>query len=268
MTLARVQADFQAAVLHGTADIETQLAGRDRADFADRLAAYTRGYRSRLVEAMGITYPGLRALLGEPEFELALLDYIEDHPSTHYSIRYYGAGLAAHVRARYGGAECDAALACVAGDLALLEWTLAEVFDAADDEPLALSELARIPPGDWARVSFTPRACVRRLTLASNAVAYWRAQSDGEPAPERPEALAPRGWLLWRRELRTLYRSLAPDEATALDAVLGGASFGTLCEQVAGEVGAEQAPLRAASLLRGWLEEGLIGAASCAPAEG
>jgi hypothetical protein len=44
-------------------------------------------------------------------------------------------------------------------------------------------------------------------------------------------------------------------QAALFDQVREGASFGLMCEQMAGEVGEIESPLRSASLLRGWLAE-------------
>jgi hypothetical protein len=47
---------------------------------------------------------------------------------------------------------------------------------------------------------------------------------------------------------------MAADEAAALDRVLAGDAFAVVC----GRLGGEDAALRAASLLKGWLAESLI----------
>jgi hypothetical protein len=43
-----------------------------------------------------------------------------------------------------------------------------------------------------------------------------------------------------------------------LDAARSGWPFGELCELLCDELGDEQAPLQAATLLRGWIASGLI----------
>jgi hypothetical protein len=68
-------------------------------------------------------------------------------------------------------------------------------------------------------------------------------------------------WLVWRRELSTYYRSLSASEAQALDAARRGWPFGELCELLCDAVGESAAALEAATLLRGWVDSGLISAA-------
>ncbi len=250
MPLVALQNGFQARVLDGTQGIEAALVGSGESDFPERLAAYTEGYRSRLVEALETTYPALRSVLGAERFEAHARAYIETHPSRHFSVRYYGGGLGDFLQARVGA---------VAGrtleELARWEWTLAEVFDAPDDVPLAAEPLAAVAAADWPGLRFHLRASAQRLSLRTNAVEWWRSVNGLAAVPA---ALAEAGrteWLLWRRGVKTLFRSLDAVEAAAIDAVRGGGSFAAVCERLAALVDASQAEQRAASLLRGWIGE-------------
>jgi len=59
--------------------------------------------------------------------------------------------------------------------------------------------------------------------------------------------------------------TLPPAEQTLLDAARAGTLFGELCELLCAEVGAA-APAKAAALLRGWVDAGLISGARPADA--
>lgn len=253
MGLAELQRAFQARILAGQTGIEAQLQRRDSADFDERLATYVGGYRARLVEALGTTYAALRATLGDDEFDRLMRVHIEATPSVHPSVRYYGAGVAGLLHQEFPGAGGATLI-----DLARWEWLLADVFDAADDEPLGLEALAGIPPESWGGVCFRFRASLRRADTHSNAVDYWRAANALIPAPQG-FVTAPRAhWILWRRGLSTFFRSVDAVELVALEAALAGEGFAAICERLADCVGEDQAALRAASLLRGWLTEELI----------
>jgi hypothetical protein len=253
MSLRALQEAFQDRILGGRAAIEAQLAASDAADFPDRLRVYTQGYGSRLVEALGITYPALKSVLGEAEFERAMQSYITSVPSHVYSVRRYGERVAEFVA--HGRAEPSAR---VLSDLARWEWTLAEVFDAPDDAPAGAAQIAGLSAEAWADVSFVLRSSLRRTATMSNAVDWWRSLEDPDSTPEALESHEPVDWLLWRRGLNTYFRSMAPLEGCLIDAALGGAPFARLCELVAAEVEESAAPARAASLLRGWFAEELI----------
>jgi hypothetical protein len=253
MPLRELQRAFQARVLSAEPGIELHLRDRQNADFGARLAAYVGGYRARLVEALGTTYPALKVTLGDEEFERQMRLYIDSIPSRHFSVRHYGAGIGEHLAAQDPGGVGHAL-----SELARWEWTLADVFDAPDDAPLDVATLAAVPPEAWPTVSFTLRATVRRLETRTNVVDWWRAANG---LCERPATLVPSAaaqWLLWRRGVKTLFRSLDPVEAAAFAEAQRGATFGTLCERLADHVGETEVALRAASLLRGWIAEELL----------
>ena len=73
-----------------------------------------------------------------------------------------------------------------------------------------------------------------------------------ERAPE------PLVWAIWRPDLISNFRSLEPDEAAMLDALVEGRPFPELCEAVVPFTGDEQAPARTAGLLRAMVEGGMI----------
>jgi hypothetical protein len=92
---------------------------------------------------------------------------------------------------------------------------------------------------------------VRRLSVASNCVAWWRFACAEAPRPSRWRATGIQQWLVWRQELAVFYRRLSRVETQALDAGLAGATFGQLCEQLS-------TPAVAATMLQGWFNSGLI----------
>jgi hypothetical protein len=257
MQLKELQRAFQARILSLQPGIEAQLKDARNADFDARLDAYVGGYRSRLVEALGTTYPVLKVTLGDDEFDRQIRLYIDSMPSRHFSVRHYGAGIVEYMVTQEP-AEWGLALS----ELARWEWTLADVFDAPDGASLDVTTLATVPPTAWHTVSFTLGATVRRLQTRTNVVEWWRAANG---LCDRPDALvpsAPTQWLLWRRGVKTLFRSLDPVETAALADVGNGATFGTLCERLARAVEEPDVAMRAATLLRGWIAEELIAGCS------
>ncbi len=257
MPLRELQNAFQARILAHQAGVEAELADHRNPDFAARLDAYVGGYRTRLIEALAGTYPALQATLGDEEFGRQMRLYIDSTPSRHWSVRHYGANLAERLPALAAGN--GQALA----ELARWEWTLADVFDARDDAALDAATLGAVPPTAWATVSFSLRECVRRFDTRSNAVELWRAAQDGSKTPGATTDAPVVRWLLWRRGVKTLFRSLDPVEAEMLDAVRAQATFGALCERLVRHVAVTDAAPRAASLLRGWLGEELIAGYRC-----
>ena len=251
--LAQVQGDFQKYLLHGDAAIEAHVLGSTRVPVATRLGIYGGAYGSRLAEALASNFPALAKLLGEADFQALAAAYVRAHESPYFSIRYYGDHLGEFLAsdAQYSGAP-------VLAELARWEWTLGRAFDAADAVPVTHAVLAGVRPEQWAQLRFGWHPSVQRLQLHWNAPQIWQAATDESAPPEVSFAKQAQPWLVWRQELTTYFRSLSKTESTALDAARSGWPFGELCALLCDEVGETQAPLEAATLLRGWVGAGLI----------
>jgi len=249
MRLLELQRAFQAHVLEGRDEIAAEVVGTAQFDVATRLAVYAGGYAERLIEALTHTFPALRAALGEQTFGALVRLLAHGSPSRFASVREYGAALPELIGRELGGMRARGA-----SELARWEWSLAQVFDAADAAPLAAADLQREPPERWAQLRFAPVPALRRVSLSTNAVGWWKAAcAQGRP-PGRWRATRPVRWVQWRRELALYFRPLAADESQALERLAAGETFAAVCS------GLE--PLRAAILLRGWVQEGWIAGAS------
>jgi hypothetical protein len=255
--LAQVQVDFQDHLLRGGAAVEAHVVGTARVPVATRLRIYAGAYRSRLAEALENTYPALAKLLGESDFHALAAEYVRTHDSPYFSIRYYGDALP-----EFLAAHSDYAGAPVLAELARWEWTMTDVFDAADATPLTHAELSRVSPPQWAALRFAWHPSVRRLALEWNAPQIWQALIAEAERPQASWSAAPVEWLLWRQGLTTYFRSLGASEAAMLDAARNGWPFGELCELLCTELGEEQAVSTAATRLRDWVGSGLITSAA------
>lgn len=251
MKLAELQRQFQHHVLTGDATVADAIEFSERAPAATRLGVYSNAYRARLIEALAASYPHLRECMGEAAFTQAALEYIASHPSHFCSIRWYGALLAPSLELSHRKQPWFA-------DLAQWEWALAAASDAPDAQPIAESALAAITPDEWPALSFAFHPSVQRLAFRTNAPALFKALSDENEAPPPQRLAHEQQWLIWRQDLKTRYRSLDAVETRALDAALHGAAFEAVCDALCACCDAEEVPLRAASLLRTWLSEGLI----------
>ncbi|MBX3653735.1 MAG: putative DNA-binding domain-containing protein [Ramlibacter sp.] len=219
---------------------------------ARRLGIYADGYRLRLIEALEADYPAVRHVAGETSFERWARGFIDDHPSRHPNLRWYGADFAGWLRR---AAPRRPALAELAG----FEWAVGLAFDAADAPVITVDDLARVSPQLWPGLSFSLHPAVQRLTLWTNAPALWAAAETGLPLRARRGDRATT-WAVWRRELMPRYRTLPAVEAWALGAAARGRNFAQLCAGVCRWVPEAQAPLRAATLLRTWVVEGMVSA--------
>lgn len=256
-TLARLQGQFQQYLLTGDAGaMQHEVLGSERVPAATRLAIYGGAYVARLTEALGSSYPALAALMGEEDFRALGEAYVRGHDSPYFSIRYYGEALA-----QFLAGHAEYAQVPVLAELARWEWAMRGVFDAADAASIDHAALGLIPPGDWAQLRFAFHPSVALLELSWNVPQLWRALTDETPQPELVFSPQAAPWLLWRQDLTTYFRSLPKTERALLDAARAGWPFAELCELLCEELGATAAPAQAATLLRGWVDSGLIIAA-------
>jgi hypothetical protein len=253
MRLRELQRELQTHLLGGPSAIFDAVVDAPPLPIAERLGIYGNAYRVRLIDALADTYPILQAVLGGEEFVALGEEFVAAHSSIHRSIRWYGGELADFL----GGTPPYAGQPILA-ELASLEWTLAEVFDAADAEPTPRAAFSAVEPSEWGGLRFEFHPSVRRLQFRWNTAAVWQAMSREETLPDPACTEQSLPWLLWRQNLQNYFRSMTADEAAALDSALHGATFGEICEALAEWLPPEEIPLRAAGLLGTWADSGII----------
>ena len=127
MTLRELQVDMQRHLLGEESAVTAAIVDAPPLPAADRLAIYRNAYQVRLVDALHATYPVLHGLLGDEAWVEMGFAYVAAHPSVFRSIRWYGRELP-----QYLAAAAPYSDAPILSEVATLEWTLAEVFDAPD----------------------------------------------------------------------------------------------------------------------------------------
>ncbi len=250
--LLSLQTQFQRHMLgdaEANADASPLLAGS-----AERralgLAIYANAYRQRLVDALADAHAKTCAVLGAQAFEAAALLYIAEHPPTTRSLRWFGAGLASHLRTELPHLPQLA-------ELAQLDWALRRAFDGPDSSVLAAADLSAVPPHAWANLHLMLVPTTELLRFEHNTVAVWQALDDEAEVPPAERAAAAVDWLVWRKGLQPHFRSLHAVEAALLRAMLGGASFAQACELAQAESD-EDGAARIGGCLRQWLEDEVL----------
>ncbi len=250
--LNELQVNFKRYLMTGYPAIAAHIASVGESQQKPRLAVYANAYRARLVEALAADYEALKAVLGDDSFIDLCHDYLDAHPSTGFSLRSFGQHLPDYLRRVHRRQP-------YLGELAEFEWLLTEAFDAPDAPVVGVEDVSRIPPGSWACLRMRLHPSVHRLRLNWNVVNIRQSAKDTAAIPAAERLPEPVACIIWRDGLTTQYRSLMPDEESALVAAEGGATFTELCEQLAAhDVPQDQVPLRAAGLLKTWLTSALI----------
>jgi hypothetical protein len=252
-SLAQLQHDFQAYVLGADSAVAASVTADARASAETRLRIYEDAYHVRLEEALGVTYPAVRNAMGPQAFAECVRNFSLVQPSSFRSIRYYGAALSDFLAAQVRGVRGQGL-----GELAHWEWLLADAFDGEDSQVVALSDLASIDPADWPRLQFDFVPTLRRISISTNAVRWWRERESTATRRWRRQRAVE--WMIWRRDLKVHFRSLAADETHALQLAVAGETFAAICKSLEEFKGGDEgfAALRAATLLRDWIQEGLI----------
>lgn len=249
---ATLQDQFQNYVLHGDGAILSVVVDGPRLDAKGRLDVYANGYRLRLIEILDADYPALHALAGDDLFAQLATAYIAAHPSVFPNARWFGVHLP-----RFLAGDAAFVSQRVLAEMATFEWAISLAFDSADDPVLDIAELASLPGEAWSTLGFRLHSSLQLMELAWNVPAFWQAvtREENPPTPEQSPVAA---WIVWRRELTTYFRSLEPDEAAALQAIHRDGNFADMCEVLCASHEPEAVPGVAMTLLKRWLEEGLI----------
>lgn len=249
--LLSLQDAFQAYLLDDTHDlIANSIVTTEKVPAELRLNIYGNAYRARMLEALESTYPVLKTCLGEDEFYQLGLEYLAAYPSTFRSIRWFGHQLPDFLRTH---AEYISYT-----ELALLEWTMSLVFDAAFCDLMTVDDMAQLPGDAWETLQIQFIPSVYQLRLFSNAFAIWQAVSDGLQPPQLTYTSVPVHWLLWRQGLLNHYASQAEDEAFMVASIMKKQTFGMICEGLCQWMDEEDAVNKAVLLLKGWIISGII----------
>ncbi|MFA5957604.1 putative DNA-binding domain-containing protein [Hyphomicrobium sp.] len=250
-TLSEMQEAFQRAVISGDDAVLNEILDNSRTDRNVLFGVYRHAYAARLVEVIRNDHPFLSSYLGDDVFNEIARAYIEACPSRNQNARWFSHRLPDFIAETHPNEPHLA-------ELATLERALNDAFDAPDAEPLALSDLAAVPPELWADLIFEPHSSAQRLVFTTNAHALWLSLKKEETPPQVETHPAPENIIVWRHETTPKLRRMSGEEAMMWNETVNGVPFGSLCELVAIYDDPDSAPLRAAQHLQGWIISGLL----------
>lgn len=155
---ARELLDAGAGNLEAIVTRSTHLTG------AERLAIYGNAYYSRLIDCTGEVFPVLKRTLGEEVFNGFVFGYLQNYPSTSYTLHHLGRNFVGYLcETRPEDAQWSDFLI----DLARLEWEIYDVFDGPgleEKESFEFESLLEIDPARWLNLRFKTAPCLRLLT--------------------------------------------------------------------------------------------------------
>lgn len=253
--LSQLQRQFQAHILDPQADgAPAWVAAGGRADPALQISVYSGAYRSRLREALAEDYPAVNMAIGDDAFTELLHAYIQDFPSHYFSLRDFGQHIPTFL-AQHSNQYQRPWLA----ELASFEWTLRSAFDAADAVQLLEDDLATVAATDWPLLRFLAHPSLHFSHVNWNIPEMWKNLTADPPTEVAAQADPGSVWLIWRdAELITRFRSVEQDEEHALACLCAGGDFDEVCQSLTAFHDDADVPLRAAALLKAWIELGLL----------
>lgn len=185
-SLAELQQDFAAALLSADTDVAARVAllrhdiATGAFSVAERLQVYRHNVQANYLNALEQAFPATRRLVGAEFFAQQARTAQRRFPSTRGDLHHVGAGFVAALRADF--AE-DVQLHWLP-DVADLEWAWQQAQVAPDPATqLDLIALQRVPPDDYARLSFTAHPAMRLLCSRWPMFTIWDA-NRGEADPE------------------------------------------------------------------------------------
>lgn len=183
---------------------------------AERVGIYADMYFARLIEVLEEEFAGLVHLLGHAQAHALFQAYLVAHPSRHYSLNQLGAKFPAYL--------CDEAAAfeprAFACELATLERTVQDVFDAPECASLASSAIAALAPEDWAHARLVPIPAFALLACEHPVNAWYTAFREERELPEL--APTPGHLVVFRQEGRVWRMELSGAQHALLTALANG----------------------------------------------
>jgi hypothetical protein len=131
----------------------------DRLTSFERLEIYNRQYWFRVLSALGEDFPGLRAVIGERQFDAMAKAYLVANPSQSFTLRDLGSRLESWLRKNPKWAGKNQGLAL---DIVRLEWADIEAFDGKTEPALRTEDL---PRDVGAKLKLTLQPYVRLLSF-------------------------------------------------------------------------------------------------------
>jgi hypothetical protein len=218
------------------------------------LAVYRNNYRTATIEALHNTFERTCRLVGEATFTRAAIHHLVQHPPHSWSLDHVGQDF---------GSTCEVLFQDdpEVSELAWLEWAMHCAFTAPDVDAMQTSTFAEATAAfesdAWyeLRLLFTPEITMR--VTAYDLIALWQQTAEAKAVQPVSKLSANHSAIVWREGELPVFRLVADYEATALQAMMAGASYGDACEIVMAACPADEAAAAAGVMLSRWLTDGL-----------
>lgn len=248
--LLEIQKNIQEYVLYGVPVMDT-VDGVDLSFIETRLMIYREGYRARLIEMLGMDFPCVKSLLGEERFEPLLERYLEEAVSQHFLPQYLGEPLSLFLQRTELSADIV--------EMARYEYGLIEIQQKKEETPMSVADFAAIPVSRWPNMTFPFLSTLTCFSFSYPIPEMRDTISQGKSDGTAPRHISLLDYVVWRdRHHHIRHRMLEPVEKKALDCLIQGGTFQTLCEVLCAVLPESEVSERAVHFMMSWIELGWI----------
>jgi hypothetical protein len=217
----------------------------DRLSSFERLEIYNRQYWFRLISAVSEDFPTLNALLSPKRFDPLILAYLNENPSTSWTLRDLGARLPGFLESH---PEFTGRRHRLAVDVARLEWAYVDAYDRKHLTPITTEEAQAIGPES--KLSLQPHLqllelsypvdslvlAVKKGAPETEIVSNAAAQRESRTRPKLPSMRQQRVWLAVHRfEDSVYYRRIGQETFLLLSGLHSGCSVAEAVTQAFGK---------------------------------
>ncbi len=227
------------------------IVGDERLGPAERLAIYADAYFYRLLECLKDDFPAVAGMVGAERFHELIRGYLAACPPFHSSVVYAGQFLPDFLRGHRALEQWP-----FLAEVARLEWSLIEVFQAPDAVTLKAQDLRAIASERWPELHLRTPPALRLVDCRWRVAEALRAIREPKQW-QAPEPVA-QSLVVWRLNGAVYYREIAPAERNAFSLLAEGASFAAVCEKVAAVCPEGEAIGEINRMLERWLDEGCL----------
>ncbi len=215
-SLAELQNNFMANVLHGDSAIESHIE-TNGLPASQRMQIYQHIVENTLTEALQTSYPALRLLVGDDFFDVAADRYMRQYPPISGNLQDYGVQFSELL----ANMEEAASLAYLP-DTARLEWARQLSFLAADAEALEASETVfRLQYLGNSPMQMMLHPSVQLVRSSHPIFDIWHYCMQPSEQPLQLDA-AGQSVLLWRDGVQIAMQTMDAPATAFLHAVLDG----------------------------------------------
>jgi hypothetical protein len=178
-SLRELQSQFMGALLDETVEQASLWVQKSEIPPENRIGIYQGNVRANFLDALRLTFPVTRRLVGEDYFNHIARGFHRSHPSHCGDLHPAGRPFADYLAVLHATDDYR-----YLKDVAAFEWLLQETLLAAEHQPLDLSKLQQMPSADYESLKFKLHPTARLFRSQFPCWAIWRANIDETKEPE------------------------------------------------------------------------------------